>query len=110
MLHLGMQAARFTVPAIETIPVETSQITVSGAGSTDYNSVYDWDFGAFGASAWINAITLNYVLWNSSLLRWEMSAGLGSDVYYSNQHGDSNNCPKTAWTTELGAAPAPTIS
>lgn len=107
MLHLGMQATRFTVPAIETIPVETSSITVSDAGTSDCNGVYFWDYGE---SAWLNPVTLNYVLWNSSLSRWEITTGLGGTVFYSNLNGDSGNCPKTAWTTELGAAPAPTIS
>lgn len=83
-------------------------VTVSGAGSADYNGQYTENGTAGGKTAY-SLDASHWLWWKTDVTRWMLSPAIGTiPVTY---HGElTPDLPANPWTPILGDWPAPTLS
>ncbi len=107
---------------VETIPMGTDPIHLSGAGSDEVNGEYEWstnlnwlkvkddDDDDDDDSEETNPIE---ILHSQGLGKWIIrfwDGGATEITYYTSTKGDGTNIPTTGWVADEGEEPAPTIS
>lgn len=83
-------------------------VTVSGAGSADYNGQYT-ENGSNGGKPAYSLDTNHWLWWKPDVTRWMLSPAIGMVpvAYHGNLDPDP---PANPWTPITGVAPAPTLS
>ncbi len=93
----------------------TGPITVTGAGDTSYNTVYNPNGTVNGLTEYVSSSgRLIYADMDRGSVIWYMNTSVQSSSShndaYRNINGAADNLPMTGWGVYFGTSPAPTLS